>query len=118
MTFGNPTGSHLHRSMVTANLFYDLPLEGRFVPYIGGGVGAIHVQAATVTYQSAAGARFTSRLAAGDKAVAMLEGGVTIAVTDALAVVPAYRYIRQAGTVANNGTEIAHVLKVGVRYLF
>jgi opacity protein-like surface antigen len=118
VTFSRPIGSDLHRYMVTANLFYDLPVEGRFVPYVGGGIGAIHVQAATITYESAAGGRFTSRLAAGDKAVALLEGGVTIAVTDAIAVVPAYRYLRQAGSVGNNGTEVAHVVKLGMRYSF
>jgi opacity protein-like surface antigen len=118
VTFGQGSGSNLHRYLATANLFYDLPVEGRFVPYVGGGLGVIHVQAATITYTSAAGGRFTSRLAAGDKAVALLEGGVTIVVTDAIAVVPAYRYIRQAGSVGVNGTEVAHVVKLGMRYSF
>ena len=116
--FSHPTGSDLRRTMATLNLFYDLPVAGRFVPYVGAGLGAIHVQSATITFVSAAGGRFTSHLASGDDGVVLVEGGVTIAVTDAIAVVPAYRYVRQFGSTSNNGTEIAHVLKVGLRYTF
>lgn len=118
VTFSHPTGSDLHRLMGTFNLFYDLPVPGRFVPYVGGGVGIAHVQAATITYHSASGTPFTSRLRSGDKGVGMIEAGVTIGITDSISVVPAYRYIHQAGSVGNNGTEIAHVAKLGMRYTF
>jgi opacity protein-like surface antigen len=118
ITFSHPVGSDLHRIMGTVNLFYDLPVQGRFVPYVGGGLGIIHALQTTITFQSASGGHFTSNLASGDKGVAVLEGGVTIALTDAIAIVPAYRYIRSAGSIHNNGTEIAHVAKLGMRYSF
>lgn len=118
VTFSHPVGSNLHRLMGTANLFYDLPVAGRFVPYVGGGLGVMHVQPVTIAFQSASGTRFTSRLGGGDKGVALLEAGVTVALTDAIAVVPAYSYIHSAGSVHNNGTEIAHVVKLGMRYSF
>jgi hypothetical protein len=63
---------------------------------------------------SAAGGRFTSHLASGGDGVAIAEGGVAIAVT----VVPALRYVRQFGGTSNNGTEIAHIRRIGVRYTF
>jgi opacity protein-like surface antigen len=118
VTFNHATGSNLHRMMATANLFYDLPIGGRFVPYVGAGLGAIHVQAATISFTNSAGGTFTSRLGAGNDGVALAEVGVTIAITDGLSIVPAYRYIHEFGGVANNGAEVAHVLKVGMRYAF
>jgi opacity protein-like surface antigen len=116
--FGHSTGSDLQRTMATANLFYDLPVAGCFVPYVGGGLGAIHIQSGTTTSISATGAQLVGHRPSGDDGVALIEAGVTIAVTDAIAIVPAYRYVREFGDVANNGTEIAHIVKLGMRYSF
>jgi outer membrane autotransporter protein len=48
----------------------------------------------------------------------LLEAGVSIAVTDKLSVVPAYRYLQIANGQGGFSDDSAHLFKIGLRYSF
>ncbi len=116
--FHRQSGSDLRRYMGTLNLFYDVPLEGRFVPYAGVGLGGVQDKGATIRFVNASGASFRQTFGSGAHGVFLIEGGITIAVSDALSIVPAYRYLHYFANTGTNGDEVAHIAKVGVRYSF
>jgi len=96
----------------TLNTFYDLPVPGRFVPYIGGGVGYYHESIDTATFQG----RFVQHGSTIDDAMVLGEVGLTVKLNSRLSVVPAYRFehlFASHGLAAN-----ASVLKLGLRYAF
>lgn len=101
----------------TINGFYDFNVGGVVTPYIGGGVGVLHssVDEVTATVGS------TTITAEGDDSTdltAFAEAGVAVSVAQQLELVPAYRF-----QWVNNGEDgfdddMAHVVKVGLRYTF
>lgn len=101
----------------TVNAFYDLPISGRYVPYIGGGFGVAQLNGGT-TYFPVPGTsgRFIVGGASVVRPVILGEVGVAIALSDRWSVVPAYRFEHAFQTGAN--TENAHILKLGLRYAF
>ena len=119
--FNLQSGGDYDRYMATANLFYDLPITiaGRIVPYIGGGMGYVHAHQADSKFVSAAGSLFTMHTQSNNShAVALIEGGLTIPLGGAWALVPAYRYEHLFTDANIFGDENAHILKLGVRYSF
>jgi opacity protein-like surface antigen len=95
-----------------------LPLDGRFVPYVGGGLGFMHADQSTAHFVNASGVRFNQAEASGDRGVALLEGGLTIAIDPSWSIIPAYRYLHAFGNPNIFGDEEAHIFKVGLRYSF
>ncbi|MGH7001166.1 MAG: outer membrane protein [Stellaceae bacterium] len=117
--FNPRSGADRSRYMGSINLFYDLPDIGRFVPYIGAGLGGAHGEASRGTFIGDNGVTFTQRFATNFTAgMALAEGGISINIDKNLAVVPAYRYVRFFGFNSSNGPEVAHVAKLGLRYSF
>ncbi len=109
-------GGQHHQYAATINLFYDLPRRGRFVPYVGGGVGYYHGDASTTFSTTPIGAPFTGHGYESDNALVLAEGGVSIALDDHWAVVPAYRFehLFYDGRSAVDD----HIFKIGLRYSF
>jgi opacity protein-like surface antigen len=107
-------GGQHHQYAETINLFYDLPVGGRFVPYLGGGVGYYHGDASTTFSTTPTGGPFTGHGYESNNALILAEGGVSVAVDDHWAVVPAYRFehLFYDGRSAVDD----HIFKVGLRF--
>jgi opacity protein-like surface antigen len=116
--FTRRTGGGHTISMGTLNLFYDLPIPGRFVPYIGGGLGGAHTDSQHTKFLDASGDGFTEAGGESTRGVALVEGGLNIAVAPKLTLVPAYRYLHFFGIPSSRGDEVAHIVKLGLRYSF
>ncbi|HEV7910239.1 MAG TPA: outer membrane beta-barrel protein [Methylocella sp.] len=117
--FNRQSGGQSRRDMGTVNVFYDLPIAGQFVPYVGGGIGGEHGELTRAVFADANGNRFDQSGGESTRGVAVVEGGVTITLSPAFAVVPAYRYLRIFGGGAGfNASEAAHIVKLGLRYSF
>jgi opacity protein-like surface antigen len=117
--FNRQSGGQNSRYMGTINVFYDLPIAGPFVPYVGGGLGGEHGELTRAVFADANGNRFDEPGGQSTRGVAVIEGGVTITLSPVLAIVPAYRYVRYfGGVVGFNDSEAAHVVKLGLRYSF
>jgi opacity protein-like surface antigen len=102
------------------NLFYDIPTDVRFRPYVGAGLGGIILEAHDVTLAGFSPTRgrntlFTYRLMA----------GVSYALTDAWHLLLEYRFLRmggqdyETGGVPLHGDPIQiHAVQTGVRFCF
>ena len=102
----------------TLNGFYDLPLEGRVIPYIGAGAGVAHNNAQAATFAGAGGTPVFSRSSGSTTyAIILAEVGATIAIDDHWSVVPSYRYEHQF-TSGNQFSNDVSIVKLGVRYAF
>jgi opacity protein-like surface antigen len=113
--FTRRSGDRWSRYTGTVNAFYDFaPVAGRFSPYIGGGVGASADHRTNGLYATAAGQTFTTNGGSSTAGIGLLEGGVSIALSPHLAVVPAYRYVHSFA----GDAEQAHVAKIALRYSF
>jgi opacity protein-like surface antigen len=88
------------------------------VPYIGGGLGGAHAEGASGTGIDNFGR--TVHLAGGSavRGVALVEGGLNVALGDHFVLVPAYRWTRYFGGGGLGETEAAHIVKIGLRYTF
>jgi opacity protein-like surface antigen len=117
-TFKHQSGGDYSRFMGTLNLFYDLPFGKTFVPYVGAGLGGAHAESTTGKFVSANGTIFENFGGQTTRGVTLVEGGVTIALTNALSLVPAYRYLHFFGGAGFGAGEAAHVVKLGLRYAF
>jgi len=118
-TFRRTSGDRFARTTESANVFYDFaPLAGRFSPYVGGGLGVAESRKAFGDFAAANGVPFAAAGNASTQGVGMVEGGVSIAITRNLSLVPAYRYMRFFGSDFAIGQDVAHVVKVGLRYQF
>jgi opacity protein-like surface antigen len=108
-------GSHTQYS-ATFNGFYDLPISGWIVPYIGGGIGANWTDEQTAVFTGPGGTpKFTQKAGNAQNAVALAEAGLTIAINEKWFVVPSYRFEK----VLTNGNAFpnqANIFKLGVRY--
>jgi opacity protein-like surface antigen len=117
-TFNRTSGGDNERWLGTINLFYDLPVSGGLVPYIGGGLGIAQANSVVTHYVDASGTLFTGTVRLADKAVGFLEAGLNIGVGGGFTVVPAYRYLQFFGSSSSRGNEAAHIVKLGLRYSF
>lgn len=111
------SGTDQQRFSGTINAFYDLPVPGSIVPYIGVGIGVQHGDNAS---GKGVGTSANSEItlvryiaSSGENGIWLTEAGFSIAVTDAISIVPAYRYVQTF-----EGTQPTHILKLGVRYTF
>lgn len=114
------TGADEQRFSGTMNAFYDLPVPGSIVPYIGVGIGVQHDDDASGNGVGTSGTSANSEItlvryigSSGESGIWLTEAGFSIAVTDAISIVPAYRYVQTF-----EGTQPTHILKLGVRYAF
>jgi opacity protein-like surface antigen len=114
------SGADQQRFSGTINAFYDLPVPGSIVPYIGVGVGVQHGDDASGKGVGTSGTAANSEItlvrylgSSGENGIWLTEAGFSIAVTDAISIVPAYRYVQTF-----EGTQPTHILKLGVRYTF
>ena len=114
-TFKHTSGDRFTRYTGTANVFYDFsPFGGRFTPYVGAGVGGSANHQSTGLFTASNGAVFHADGGSSTQGLAMVEGGVTIPITRSLSIVPAYRYVHYFA----GNQDVAHVVKVGLRYTF
>jgi len=113
-TFTHLNGDDYRRFMGTANVFYDfLPMAG-FTPYIGGGIGASANKKSFGQFVGPTGSRFNSSGGSSAEGLALLEAGAAYPLTDNLAITASYRYMH----FFDDGEDIAHIVKMGVRYSF
>ena len=106
------------RYVGTLNLFYDLPLDGPVVPYLGAGIGGAHEEGTSATTVDQNGQTFPFVGGSGERGVALIEGGFNVKVSDTLTLVPSYRWMRFFGGSGLNATEAAHIGKISLRYSF
>ena len=102
----------------TINGYYDFPLAGPLVPYVGAGVGVEDYNAATARFSGDGGApKFTEHGAHAAYAAALGEIGVALKLSPRWSIVPAYRYehLFVTGSAFHND---ANIYRLGVRYGF
>jgi opacity protein-like surface antigen len=122
--FGLPTsinvrwasGTDGNRYTSTLNLFYERPIADGVAPYVGGGIGGALAEGITGHGVDNTGAPRVFAGGQSTRGVAILEGGVAIKLTEAFALVPAYRYERFFGGGGQGEDEASHVAKIGLRY--
>lgn len=98
----------------TVGLYYDFDNVSRFTPYFGGGLGAAYVDVEDTTFAN-------SVTVEGDSDTyftAHGEAGLSIAATDRIAIVPAYRFIWLDDGGGGFDDDTAHLLKMGLRFRF
>ena len=113
--FDRTSGDRFSRYEGTVNAFYDFnPIAGRFTPYVGAGIGASSDHQNMGDFKDASGVLFTSSGGSSTQGLALVEGGVAVALTPSLSLVPAYRYTRFFA----DQEDVAHTAKVSLRYSF
>jgi opacity protein-like surface antigen len=105
---------HLRVWTAMANLFYDIPLGGGFVPYVGGGLGVANERAENV---GALGVNFGSSSSETDFAW-QAEVGLGYQVTPQLTIAPAYRFMMINDASGGFDNTQIHIFKLGLRYAF
>ena len=117
---GRQSAGGYDQGTATANAFYDLPIAGKVVPYIGGGFGISLTGFEGGVFSSpAGGGRVRFSTGGGTSAlmpVILGELGLNIALAPNWTVVPAYRFehvFNGAGLTYNE-----NIFKVGLRYSF
>jgi opacity protein-like surface antigen len=113
-TFTRLYGDDYRRFMGTANAFYDFAPIAGFTPYVGAGIGASANRKSFGQFVGPFGSRFNSRGGSGAEGLALVEGGVSYPLTNDLTVTASYRYIH----FFDDGEDIAHIVKMGIRYSF
>jgi opacity protein-like surface antigen len=112
----NSGGEH-NRYLATANVFYDIALPGRFIPYVGGGAGYARADGTDAHFTTSNGRTFNENTSTINDPVVLGEAGLTVRLTDSWAVVPAYRFthiFNSSGSVSEND----NIFKLGVRFSF
>lgn len=97
----------------TGNAFYDFKTNSRYTPYLGGGLGLAHQSNGS---GSTGGVPFAG--SDRDDFMFLLEAGVSVQLTDNIAVVPSYRYMQINNGSSGNADTTANIFKVGMRYNF
>lgn len=113
------TGSGGSRDVFTAkvNGFYDLPVTGRVVPYVGAGIGVYRAEAQETLFVDGAGATvLRGRSSHAGNAIVMGEAGLTVPLNPRWSIAPAYRF--EHLFVRGGGDVDAHVLRLAVHYNF
>jgi opacity protein-like surface antigen len=112
------SGGGMDQGSATVNAFYDLPVPGRFVPYIGVGFGAVLISEQATRFANSSGTVQFNQNSSSIILPAMLgEVGLTIALDANWAAVPSYRFqhvFTQAGTFIDD----SNIFKLGLRYSF
>lgn len=112
------SGGGYDQYSATGNAFYDLPIPGWVIPYVGAGFGVEHTDAQTGHFAGPGGApRFTELNGSSTYAVVLGEIGVTIELDERWAVVPSYRF-EHVFTTNNASPNDANIFRLGVRYSF
>jgi opacity protein-like surface antigen len=114
------SGGNFNRYMGSINIFWDLPVvpeDSRYSPYVGTGLGYVRTNTVETTFVNGSGS-FRQTFAAADHGVALIEAGVSIALSPSWSLVPAYRYVHYFANANVFGDENAHIFKLGVRYSF
>jgi opacity protein-like surface antigen len=101
----------------TVNGFYDLPIPGWIVPYVGAGFGVERTNSQTAHF-SGPGVQFTSLGSDKTWPVILGEVGVTITLDERWAVVPSYRFEHVFASGAGSVLYNANIFRLGVRYSF
>lgn len=98
----------------TAAGYYDIT-TGAIAPYVGAGAGFV---TADLKNLSIAGLDLRELEGSSTDLLLFGEAGVSVAISDSLSIVPAYRYmwVNSGGDGVDNST--AHQLRVGLRYSF
>ena len=113
-TFTHQSGNDWERFMGTVNIFYDfLPIAG-ITPYVGGGLGASANDKSLGIFLDSHGNRFTASGSSGTEGLGLVEAGASYPLADNLAITASYRYMH----FFDAGEDIAHIVKMGVRYTF
>jgi opacity protein-like surface antigen len=102
----------------TINAFYDLPVAGPVVPFVGAGFGVTHNDGEAAHFAGAGGRpRFSQSAGSATDAVVLAEFGVTIPLDAAWSVVPSYAFahVVSPGSALANDTSI---FRLGLRYTF
>ncbi|HXP95928.1 MAG TPA: outer membrane beta-barrel protein [Telmatospirillum sp.] len=106
------SGGDYDRFTATANAFYDFPMFGRLMPYVGGGFGYAHTEVSTAQFIKSTGGTVTLFGGNDDSAVILGEVGGAVFLNNSWSIVPSYRFEH----LFNNAEENGHILKVGLRY--
>ena len=97
------------------NGFYDIAtFAGRYTPYVGAGVGGSDNHQSQGFFAARDGTPFDVSGGASAQGFAMAEGGLAIALTPRISLVPAYRYVHYF----QGNEDVASVAKLGVRLSF
>jgi opacity protein-like surface antigen len=101
----------------TVNAFYDLPVSGGFVPYLGGGVDAVYTTSPDGRFLNVSIPASFSDPGAGTVLRPMIhaEAGLSIAFSENWSAVPSYRF-QHVFTPDGVLTFDASVLRIGLRY--
>ena len=144
-TYSRLYGDDYARWMGSVNAFYDFSPIAGFTPYVGAGlggsannksfgqfVGPVPTRSNALGASIGAGsggpvilkpppsfggpfaARFNSRGGSAAEGLVLVEAGTSYPLTDDLAVTASYRYIH----FFDSGEDIAHIVKMGLRYSF
>jgi opacity protein-like surface antigen len=113
-TFIRQTGDDWSRFTGTVNVFYDFPGLMGVSPFVGTGIGASANHRTNGFYTAANGGTFDSSGGASTQGLWLLEGGVSVPLTENLSVVPAYRYVHYFA----GNEDVAHIVKLELRYSF
>jgi opacity protein-like surface antigen len=77
-------------------------------------VGGAAAHRSTGIFSNSGGATFTAASGSSTEGFAMVEGGVSFALAPHLLLVPAYRFVHYF----SDKEDVAHVAKIGLRYVF
>ncbi len=114
-TFKRQGGDDYTRFTGEVNGFYDIAtVAGRYTPYVGAGVGGSDNHQSQGFFEASDGTPFNVGGGSSTQGFAMAEGGLAIALTPQISLVPAYRYVHYF----NGGEDVANVAKLGVRLSF
>jgi opacity protein-like surface antigen len=112
--YAQQSGDDWTRFTGTLNAFYDImPIAG-ITPYIGLGLGAAADNKSRGVFTRANGDYFTSTGGSGTEGLGLIEAGISLPVADNLALTASYRYVH----FFDDGEDIAHIVKMGIRYTF
>jgi opacity protein-like surface antigen len=115
--FGRQWGSVIDDVTATVNAFYDLPVSGGFVPYLGGGIGGVYTTSPDGRFLNfGLPGTFTDNGASTVLRPMMFgEAGLNIAFDAHWAAVPSYRF-QHVFTPDGTFPFDAGILRMGVRY--
>ncbi len=115
---GLQSGGGRDQYSATFNAFYDLPLSGWIVPYLGAGAGINYLNAQTGYFGGSGGVPQFTQVGGSLTNVAVLaEIGVAITLNAQWAIVPSYRF-EKVFTDSSNFPNNANIFKLGVRSSF
>jgi opacity protein-like surface antigen len=117
LAFGRQWGGVIDDFTGTVNAFYDLPVSGGFVPYLGGGVGAVYTTSPDGRFLNVSIPATFSDAGGGTvlRPMFVAETGLNIAFGEHWTMVPSYRF-QHVFTPDGVPTFDASILRLGLRY--